>query len=619
MAAALLLALGLSAAPAPALADTAVLDTVAFGGYEWLLIGNGARDADGFRPGEGKATLLAKNHDFGMLVFNEGESGTAQYPGSTLQGVMGTKATDLPARERALIVSRTLEGSGATYTSGTEMAGDDAENQLFWPLSKGEYGALETVVRSFPANYWLRSPAGQWHHALTGRGDGSSDMFVYAVDTNRGAGRPALWLDLSSALFTTAVTGGKAGDAGASLPAYTLPEGAYKFTMMDSSIAPGFTLGSISREGSTLEVAYSGAVYSENETRFVSALVKSGGDDFYGNVTRYGRLKAVESANDDAVQVELPEGFDTGTDTLYLFVEQVKDGSYTDFAGTPQPLDLTPPSVASVTPDGMDAPLSASLAVTFSEPMDTGQGGTVSLSGGSGAADTSGRWSEGDRTYTVDYTVLAYGTEYTVTVSDFRDKAGNEMADDSSHIFTTMAAPAGEKPFGEEEPPAEEAPPGGSENKNSGSSGGPAPAAPASGTVYPVLAQFGAWDGVLAQGGVWGGSGPATARIDADHTKFVRLLCDGAEVDPAHYTVTQGSTVVTLQESYLAALSAGTHTFAAEYTDGRSGDIMLTIGGGSSPKTGGDGGPFLLAVAALLASLALSVLLAVPGTGRRRP
>jgi hypothetical protein len=127
-----------------------------------------------------------------------------------------------------------------------------------------------------------------------------------------------------------------------------------------------------------------------------------------------------------------------------------------------------------------------------------------------------------------------------------------------------------------------------------------------SGAVYPVLSWFGAWDG----------SGPAQARIDADPGKFVRLLCGGAEVDPANYTVTRGSTVVTLRESYLAAFAEGTHVFVAEYSDGRSGDITLVIG--SSPRTGEDAGPFpaaatALAFLALPAFLASLAFLALPG------
>ncbi|MDR2043046.1 MAG: Ig-like domain-containing protein [Clostridium sp.] len=458
-----------------------------------------------------------------------------------------------------------------------------------------------------PYAYWLRSP-----YVNQGYQDYAQAFYLsyyityYRVDIAL-ALRPALWLDLSSVLFTTAATDGKAGDPGSSLPEYTPPEGAYKFTAADASVAPDFAVRAVSREEDLLTVAYTGAAYQADETRFLSALVREGD----GVITHYGRLKAIGSKEDErgSVEVTLPEGFDPVRDTLYLFVEQSNGDNRTDFAGTPQKAfpDTDPPSVGSVTPTGPGAPVSGSLVLTFSEPMDTAHG-TASLSGGSGAAEKSGIWSKGDTVCTLPYSDLAYATEYTVTVSGFRDRAGNVMAEDSRHTFTTMAALLEEEPPGEEEPPAEEAPPGGSNSENNGNggnsgSGGGSPAAP--GTVYPVPAQFGAWSG-----------GPVTARIDEDHTKVTRLICDGAEVDPAHYTITQGSTVVTLRESYLATLAAGTYTFVAEYSDHtRSGDIALVIG--SSPKTGEDGGPFPPAAIALafLASLAFLGGLA----GRRLP
>ena len=51
---------------------------------------------------------------------------------------------------------------------------------------------------------------------------------------------------------------------------------------------------------------------------------------------------------------------------------------------------------------------------------------------------------------------------------------------------------------------------------------------------------------------------------------------DRAIVDPGNYTVTSGSTIITFKESYLKALSAGTHTFRVEFTDGYA-DLMLTV------------------------------------------
>jgi hypothetical protein len=56
----------------------------------------------------------------------------------------------------------------------------------------------------------------------------------------------------------------------------------------------------------------------------------------------------------------------------------------------------------------------------------------------------------------------------------------------------------------------------------------------------------------------------------------VRLLRNGVVVNPIHYTVTQGSTVVTLKESYLKTLANGTHTFRKEFTEGYA-DLTLRV------------------------------------------
>jgi hypothetical protein len=74
----------------------------------------------------------------------------------------------------------------------------------------------------------------------------------------------------------------------------------------------------------------------------------------------------------------------------------------------------------------------------------------------------------------------------------------------------------------------------------------------------------------------WKGSGPATARIDADLEKFVRLTLEGQVVDPAHYTLASGSTIITLSEAYLKTLPNGTYVFTAEFTDGIA-TLPLTV------------------------------------------
>jgi hypothetical protein len=99
-------------------------------------------------------------------------------------------------------------------------------------------------------------------------------------------------------------------------------------------------------------------------------------------------------------------------------------------------------------------------------------------------------------------------------------------------------------------------------------------------TVYRVVAHFGRWTG----------SGQATATIDADHTKFSHLSLRGATIDASAYTVTAGSTVITLKEAYLKTLPNGEHTFVAHFSDGNSEGITLTAAqktnGGSGSGTG---------------------------------
>ena len=57
-------------------------------------------------------------------------------------------------------------------------------------------------------------------------------------------------------------------------------------------------------------------------------------------------------------------------------------------------------------------------------------------------------------------------------------------------------------------------------------------------------------------------------RIQEDPQAFKRVLVDGKELKDTEYTVTSGSTIITLQPSYLETLSAGQHTIRFEFTTG---------------------------------------------------
>lgn len=61
-----------------------------------------------------------------------------------------------------------------------------------------------------------------------------------------------------------------------------------------------------------------------------------------------------------------------------------------------------------------------------------------------------------------------------------------------------------------------------------------------------------------------------TFRSEAEYDKFVCVLVDGQDVDASNYTVTEGSTIVTLSPEYLATLEEGEHTIAIVSTDGQA-------------------------------------------------
>ena len=106
----------------------------------------------------------------------------------------------------------------------------------------------------------------------------------------------------------------------------------------------------------------------------------------------------------------------------------------------------------------------------------------------------------------------------------------------------------------------------------------------------PVLNEY----AIINHFGTWTGSGPANARIDADHAKFEKLTYNGEVIDTHNYTITQGSTIITLKESYLNTYKNGTHTFVAHFSDGQSAPITLTVNKSDhsgNPGTGANNNP----------------------------
>lgn len=86
--------------------------------------------------------------------------------------------------------------------------------------------------------------------------------------------------------------------------------------------------------------------------------------------------------------------------------------------------------------------------------------------------------------------------------------------------------------------------------------------------------------------------GTLTIRGDGEISKFVSVMVDGEVIDSSNYTVTEGSTIVTLTAEYLKTLSAGSHTFAIQWTDGAANTAFTIVKnnnpGSSEPESGNE-------------------------------
>lgn len=76
-------------------------------------------------------------------------------------------------------------------------------------------------------------------------------------------------------------------------------------------------------------------------------------------------------------------------------------------------------------------------------------------------------------------------------------------------------------------------------------------------------------------------------RVDADISLFVEVYIDGDLVAPANYSVTSGSTIITLKPSYLKTLKEGEHTIEFVFKDGKavtSFEIAKQSSNGTTPS-----------------------------------
>lgn len=91
--------------------------------------------------------------------------------------------------------------------------------------------------------------------------------------------------------------------------------------------------------------------------------------------------------------------------------------------------------------------------------------------------------------------------------------------------------------------------------------------------------------------------------------KFLGIEVDAVPVDAENYTVTSGSTVITLQPAYLETLSAGTHTLTVRYSDGEtSGTFEILPKAQSAAAEEDRSSGAIIGWAALLIGLAVAIV-----------
>ena len=109
-----------------------------------------------------------------------------------------------------------------------------------------------------------------------------------------------------------------------------------------------------------------------------------------------------------------------------------------------------------------------------------------------------------------------------------------------------------------------------------------------------------------------GGTGELVFTSNGAFANFTGVTVDGAPLNTSQYGAHEGSTVVTLYNSYLRSLSAGSHTLEMQFTDGYARAAFTVAKSPDMPDTG-DSRP--IALYAILAVLCLAALIAA---SRRR-
>ena len=335
----------------------------------WYVVGYNGKGTANY---PGYITLLA----WSGLKESQFDATDNEYADSSLKTKIDTYVT-FSELEKSAVTPRTLE-SGVFNGQATNCIAGPSITVSMWPLSTKEANELNSTILTSLNYFWLRSPGEAKDKAalVYGGVPGASGAPV----TNKSKVVPALWIKKDSVLMATDMyTPKPSGPLGAnSLQAVPVAAGTkdWRLTLLDPARS-AFDAALTSTDKTSVTLAYSGAQVGSNE--YLSAVLMDNG----GNLTYYGRVKALETMADASghVKINIPAGVTLGTNAqLYVFNENLdmSKSAIHDYSSALKKIDIgsapaTSGKLTATDPDGrtwtVEVPASAPDALNGADTL----------------------------------------------------------------------------------------------------------------------------------------------------------------------------------------------------------------------------------------------------------
>ena len=437
------------------------------------------------------------------------------YGASDLRAALKTMATNtsyFTTAEQDLMNATTVTTKDAknenTYTTTDKLyalQGNRVNNKLWAGTSDSTVLAMSSYW-SHGSWFWLRSPYADAPDDLL-LADPGSNVKLTVVDCSGIAVQPASNLNLSSVLFASAATAGSSGAIGDK--AMTL--------RFDGT---GKNIGTVTYNATTGDIKA-----TKGSTSQPVSLVVQGNDgtkDWYYSK----QIAGPETVNASAIKSALGLTSDIDLSACKIWLEITDSTENLTYAVNSD--------ISSVAITGIDTPIANTTLDTSAACATTGVSSTTPQI----------TWTPGD-------TTAGYNTSYTASITLTAD-TGYKFVDSTTATINGNTAT--------------------SVNKNTDGTLTVTYAFPATAVLTateptPTMGNYQIIDGANGKHTI-GKDGTLTFRSNAPFSEFVAVLVDGVKVDRSNYDVSEGSTIVRLQQSFLDTLSKGSHTIAIQSIGG---------------------------------------------------